>query len=84
MGLLQQNARPDRRTQRSAGDSDTPRRHATPGRVPPTLADRYADVRGATESLCDSLEVEDLVVSSMADVSPTKWHLAHTSWFFET
>jgi len=84
MSLLQQNSRPDLRTQRSGGDSDTPRRHATPGRDPPTLVDRYADVRGATESLCDSLEVEDLVVSSMADVSPTKWHLAHTSWFFET
>ena len=63
MSLLQQNTRTDQRTRRSAGDVDTSRPHATPGRVPPTLADRYADVRGATESLCDSLEVEDFVVS---------------------
>ena len=48
-----------------------------------TLADRYRDVRAHTEALCASLETEDFVVSSMPDVSPTKWHLAHTSWFFE-
>jgi ergothioneine biosynthesis protein EgtB len=50
----------------------------------PTLAARYDAVRTQTERLCEPLEVEDYVVSSMPDVSPTKWHLAHTSWFFET
>jgi ergothioneine biosynthesis protein EgtB len=48
------------------------------------LAIRYAAVRAQTERLCEPLDTEDYVVSSMADVSPTKWHLAHTSWFFET
>jgi ergothioneine biosynthesis protein EgtB len=51
---------------------------------PSTLADRYEEVRRFTESLCEGLAVEDYVVQSMPDVSPTKWHLAHTSWFFET
>src|SRR4051812_37171785 len=49
-----------------------------------SLLDRYTAVRGQTESLCAPLETEDYVVSTMGDVSPTKWHLAHTSWFFET
>jgi ergothioneine biosynthesis protein EgtB len=48
------------------------------------LAQQYRDVRAYTVRLCDPLETEDMVVSSMPDVSPTKWHLAHTSWFFET
>lgn len=51
---------------------------------PPTLAERYDAVRARTVWLCEPLETEDMVVSSMPDVSPTKWHLAHTSWFFET
>ena len=45
---------------------------------------RFREVRGFTEQLCEPLTVEDYVVQSMPDVSPTKWHLAHTTWFFET
>ncbi len=48
------------------------------------LLERYRAVRDFTRRLCRSLEPEDCVVQSMPDVSPTKWHLAHTSWFFET
>jgi len=48
------------------------------------LADRYWSVRSFTKHLCESLETEDFVVQTMTDVSPTKWHLAHTTWFFET
>ena len=48
------------------------------------LAGRYRAVRAWTERLCEPLVTEDYVVQSMPDVSPTKWHLAHTSWFFET
>src|SRR5438445_1031722 len=51
---------------------------------PDGLAARYDAVRAQTEHLCAPLQTEDYVVSSMPDVSPTKWHLAHTSWFFET
>src|SRR5436305_12260465 len=46
--------------------------------------ERYRAVRGQSERLCEPLLPEDCVVQSMPDVSPTKWHLAHTSWFFET
>nr|MBA3756991.1 DinB family protein [Nitrosomonas sp.] len=49
-----------------------------------SLIERFRSVRSKTVALCTPLETEDFVVSSMEDVSPTKWHLAHTSWFFET
>ncbi|MFN7138304.1 MAG: ergothioneine biosynthesis protein EgtB [Limisphaerales bacterium] len=48
------------------------------------MAKRFRDVRALTIKLCEPLETEDYVVQSMPDVSPTKWHLAHTTWFFDT
>ncbi|MBI3964358.1 MAG: ergothioneine biosynthesis protein EgtB [Chloroflexi bacterium] len=52
--------------------------------VIPSLADQYRQVRQLTHKLCEPLVTEDYVIQTMPDVSPTKWHLAHTSWFFET
>ena len=48
------------------------------------LKQRYANVRELTEHLAGPLTPEDQVVQSMPDVSPTKWHRGHTTWFFET
>ena len=50
---------------------------------PETLSARYQRIRSASIYLCRTLKTEDFVVQSMPDVSPTKWHLAHVSWFFE-
>lgn len=47
------------------------------------LLNRYQTVRGFTEKICEPLAIEDYMLQSMEDVSPTKWHIAHTSWFFE-
>ena len=48
------------------------------------LARRYHLVRRFSEKLCETLEPEDYVIQTMPEASPTKWHMAHTTWFFET
>jgi ergothioneine biosynthesis protein EgtB len=49
-----------------------------------TLTDQYLRVRAHSEAICRGLETEDYVVQPIADVSPPKWHLGHTTWFWET
>ena len=47
------------------------------------LLARYRDVRSFTERLCEPLETEDYIPQPSVDVSPPKWNIAHTTWFFE-
>lgn len=49
-----------------------------------SLRERYQSVRSATEQLCSGLATEDYVIQSCPEASPTRWHLSHSTWFFET
>lgn len=59
-------------------------RDAVAGAERGAVLDRYRRIRRWTEALAEPLQPEDQVVQAMPDASPTKWHLGHTSWFFET
>ena len=48
------------------------------------MIEQYIQTRSMTKQICEYLHPEDTVIQSMEDVSPPKWHLAHTTWFFET
>lgn len=52
--------------------------------IPEHFIARFGEIRTQTERLASRLSAEDQQVQSMPDVSPTKWHLAHVTWFFET
>ncbi|MEN9878270.1 MAG: hypothetical protein RLZZ158_1309 [Cyanobacteriota bacterium] len=59
-------------------------RHGMVSGCPSKLRERLAQVRAHSLALVAGLEPEDLMLQGMADASPAKWHLGHTSWFFET
>jgi ergothioneine biosynthesis protein EgtB len=56
----------------------------TPRSVETSLAHRFRSMRQRTLALCEPLAPEDMMVQSCPEASPVKWHLAHTSWFFES
>ena len=51
--------------------------------LPASLLTHYLATRAASAAIVDGLSAEDCALQSMPDASPLKWHLAHTSWFFE-
>jgi ergothioneine biosynthesis protein EgtB len=57
---------------------------ATARIAPREILNRYNATRRRTLALCDPLSAEDMMVQSCPEASPVKWHLAHTSWFFES
>jgi ergothioneine biosynthesis protein EgtB len=68
----------------AATNTEEDRFQDSPGGVAAGLAEEFQRIRNATEALTRPLSPEDCVIQPMPDASPTKWHLAHTTWFWET
>lgn len=52
--------------------------------LPKSIVDKLKDSRALSKRLAENLSDEDMVVQAMDDASPAKWHLAHTTWFYES